>query len=111
MERRLWQTYKVIEVLPTAEFCVLTVQNDETSLTRHFGAFCALIGIASAFPAGTQPQCLSLGLILGLQSRLIGLDKLAKLGSVGEQRAPLLQVEGYWESTQIISKQPPSQTL
>ena len=47
-------------------------------------------------------SCLSLGLILGLQPRLIGLDKLTKLGGVGEQRVPLLQVEGDRESTETV---------
>src|ERR1700719_2439000 len=45
---------------------------------------------------------LSPGLILGLQPRLIGLDKLTKLGSVGEQRVPLLQVESDWEATETV---------
>ena len=44
---------------------------------------------------------LTLGLVLGLQSRLIGLDKLTKLSSVRKQRIPLFQVEGNRESPGI----------
>jgi hypothetical protein len=47
---------------------------------------------------------LSLSLILGLQSRLIGLDKLPKLSSVREQRVPLLQVEGDREATETVHR-------
>ena len=52
--------------------------------------------IASSVPnaAPRDMGCRSLfpGLIFGLQPRFVGLDELAKLGGVGEQRVPLLQV-------------------
>ena len=52
-------------------------------------------------------SCLSLLLFLGLQSRFIGLDKLAKLGSVREQRVPLLQVERDREATETVYRNSP----
>jgi len=59
-----------------------------------------------------RPPCdmgsrLSPGLILGLQPRFVGLDKLTKLLSVGEQRVPLLQVESDREATETVDRNTP----